>query len=377
MSMVVDNLQIRILHVLGSLDRGGAETMIMNLYRNIDRSKVQFDFLIHTDRECDYNEEIRSIGGKIYSLKRFKGYNLCQYIKQFKDFFIKHPEYEIIHGHMRSTASIYLKIAKSMGRYTIAHSHNTSSGNGISALGKNLIQLPLRYIADYYFACSIEAGEWLFGKKIIKSDKFYILKNAIDMGAFVFNQNIRDLKRKELGFEDFFIIGNVGRFHEQKNHYFTLNLFNEFLKEELNSKLVLVGEGELKSEIKKYADELEINDKVIFLDSRSDINELMMSFDVFIFPSKYEGLGIVAIEAQSSSLPTLCSDNVPREVKITDIIRFISLDDMSKWIKELKKIKNSKRKIIKKEDVVKTGYDIKSSSAFLFKFYVNIYKNKF
>lgn len=377
MSMVVDNLQIRILHVLGSLDRGGAETMIMNLYRNIDRSKVQFDFLIHTDRECDYNEEIRSMGGKIYSLKRFKGYNLCQYIKQFKDFFIKHPEYEIIHGHMRSTASIYLKIAKSMGRYTIAHSHNTSSGNGISALGKNLIQLPLRYIADYYFACSIEAGEWLFGKKIIKSDKFYILKNAIDMGAFVFNQNIRDLKRKELGFEDFFIIGNVCRFHEQKNHYFTLNLFNEFLKEELNSKLVLVGEGELKSEIKKYADELEINDKVIFLDSRSDINELMMSFDVFIFPSKYEGLGIVAIEAQSSSLPTLCSDNVPREVKITDIIRFISLDDMSKWIKELKKIKNSKRKIIKKEDVVKTGYDIKSSSAFLFKFYVNIYKNKF
>ena len=372
MSMVVDNLQIRILHVLGSLDRGGAETMIMNLYRNIDRSKVQFDFLIHTDRECDYNEEIRSMGGKIYSLKRFKGYNLCQYIKQFKDFFIKHPEYEIIHGHMRSTASIYLKIAKSMGRYTIAHSHNTSSGNGISALGKNLIQLPLRYIADYYFACSIEAGEWLFGKKIIKSDKFYILKNAIDMGAFVFNQNIRDLKRKELGFEDFFIIGNVGRFHD-----FTLNLFNEFLKEELNSKLVLVGEGELKSEIKKYADELEINDKVIFLDSRSDINELMMSFDVFIFPSKYEGLGIVAIEAQSSSLPTLCSDNVPREVKITDIIRFISLDDMSKWIKELKKIKNSKRKIIKKEDVVKTGYDIKSSSAFLFKFYVNIYKNKF
>ena len=111
MSMVVDNLQIRILHVLGSLDRGGAETMIMNLYRNIDRSKVQFDFLIHTDRECDYNEEIRSMGGKIYSLKRFKGYNLCQYIKQFKDFFIKHPEYEIIHGHMRSTASIYLKIA--------------------------------------------------------------------------------------------------------------------------------------------------------------------------------------------------------------------------------------------------------------------------
>ena len=217
MSMVVDNLQIRILHVLGSLDRGGAETMIMNLYRNIDRSKVQFDFLIHTDRECDYNEEIRSMGGKIYSLKRFKGYNLCQYIKQFKDFFIKHPEYEIIHGHMRSTASIYLKIAKSMGRYTIAHSHNTSSGNGISALGKNLIQLPLRYIADYYFACSIEAGEWLFGKKIIKSDKFYILKNAIDMGAFVFNQNIRDLKRKELGFEDFFIIGNVGRFHELMN----------------------------------------------------------------------------------------------------------------------------------------------------------------
>lgn len=374
MSNYEEETPIRILHILGALDRGGAETMVMNLYRNIDRSKIQFDFLIHTEKECDYSNEIRSLGGKIYSLKRFKGYNVKEYVLQFNNFFKEHHEYSIVHGHMRSTASIYLLIAKKYNIYTIAHSHNTSSGKGLSAIGKNILQYPLRFIADYYFACSIEAGKWLFGTKIVQSTKFSVLKNAIDIDKFIFNSNIRKQKREEFGLENKFIIGNVGRFHEQKNHIFMIKLFDIFLKKNHDACLLLIGEGELKKEIKDLVNSLNIKDKVIFLDSRSDVNEIMMAFDVFIFPSKYEGLGIVAIEAQCSSLPVICSEKVPLEVKITDNIQFVSINDINQWLEKLERIRNEKRPIVNKEELMLCGYDIKITSSFLTSFYININK---
>ena len=169
----------RILHVLGSLTRGGAQTMIMNLYRNIDRDKVQFDFIVHTNKKYEYDDEVTSLGGKIYSFPSYKGKNHFGYKNAWKSFLVNHPEYKIIHGHVRSTASIYLKIAKQYGLNTIAHSHNTSSGNGISAFVKNTLQFPLRYIADNLFACSEYAGTWLFGKNVQRKKNFYILNNEI------------------------------------------------------------------------------------------------------------------------------------------------------------------------------------------------------
>lgn len=291
---------IRILHVLGRLDRGGAETMVMNLYRNIDRTRVQFDFIIHTNDECDYDEEILSLGGIIYHIPQFNGKNFLQFKKAWHSFFKTHPEYKIIHGHVRSTASIYLWIAKKYGLITIAHSHNTSSGVGFSAFIKNTLQYPLRYIADYLFACSKSAGQWLFGKKVLKKNNFIILKNAIDSQKYIYDPNIRIKVRKELQIADKFVIGHIGRFNIQKNHDLLINIFNTVHNRNKNSILLIVGDGELRSSIQKKVENLGLMDSVIFLGVRSDIPELIQAMDFFLFPSLFEGLGIVAIEAQVS-----------------------------------------------------------------------------
>lgn len=372
MNIEVNSRPIRVLHVLGALDRGGAETMVMNLYRNIDRSKIQFDFIIHTEEKCDYTDEIIDLGGKIYSMKKFRGYNLFSYYRQFSIFFKTHNEYKIVHGHMRSTASIYLSIANKNDCISIAHSHNISSGNGIVALIKNVLQYPIRYIANYFFSCSLEAGKWLFGEKVIQSKNFYIIKNGIDIKRFLFNENIRQNKRKELGITDQFVIGNVARFHEQKNHEFLIDLFKEYLEVNLNSLLILVGEGALRESIKIKVNNLGLQEKVIFLDSREDINELMQAFDVFVFPSKYEGLGIVAIEAQCSSLPVLCSNNIPKEVKISNNITFLSIQDVNEWVLSLEHINNKNRYIENKELLLNSGYNIGEIANKIEIFYLNI-----
>ena len=161
--------KIRILHVLGSLNMGGAETLIMNLYRNIDRDKIQFDFVVHTNKIGLYEDEIKELGGKIYRIQRYKGINHFSYKKEWNNFFEEHKEYKIIHGHMRSTASIYLKIAKKYGRITIAHSHNTSNGHGFSSLVKKILQYNIRNVSDYFMGCSYEANKRLFGKTCLNT----------------------------------------------------------------------------------------------------------------------------------------------------------------------------------------------------------------
>lgn len=371
--MKQNKFPIRVLHVLGALDRGGAETMIMNLYRNIDRNLIQFDFIIHTDKYCDYTEEIIDLGGKIYSVDKFKGINIINYIKQFIIFYKKHPEYKIIHGHMRSTASLYLFIAKLFNRYTVAHSHNISSGKGIKALVKNILQLPIRFIADYYFACSLCAGRWLFGKKIVKSNRFYILKNAIDIERFLYNEDIRKMIRKKFNIDDKYVFGNVARFHDQKNHIFLLKIFNKIKKINKDSILILIGEGELKNEIIKYVNNLGITDSVIILPSVNNVYDYMQAFDAFLFPSKYEGLGIVVIEAQCSSLPVICSDKVPFDVKITKNISFLPLEE-SEWISKLNSIMQKDRPIVKKQVLYKSGYYIQDTAKYLTNFYLNVYE---
>ena len=162
---------IRILHVFGQMNRGGAETMIMNLYRHIDRTKIQFDFMVHSEEKCAFDDEIGQLGGKIYRVPRYNGRNHFLYIKEWSKFISNHKEYKIIHGHIRSTASFYLKVCKDNDRVTIIHSHSTSSGSGIiSSVVKNILQYPIRKIADYFIACSIPAGKWLFGENIVGGD---------------------------------------------------------------------------------------------------------------------------------------------------------------------------------------------------------------
>lgn len=362
---------IRVLHVLGALNRGGAETVVMNLYRNIDRNKLQFDFIIHTEDDCDYSDEIKSLGGKIYSIPKYTGKNHFQYKNAWKVFFRDHGEYKLIHGHVRSTASIYLKIAKDYGLTTISHSHSTSSGKGLSASIKDTLQYPIRHIADYLFACSRPAGIWLFGKKACQKENFYVLNNAIDAKKFIFNKDARINIRKEFSVENKIVIGHVGRFSSEKNHTFLIEVFEKIYNKNKNTILMLVGTGGMLPQIKNKVSELGLTDGVIFTGVRPDIPELLHAMDVFVFPSLFEGLGMVAIEAQASGLNCVVADTIPNEAFITDLIKSVPLSSsVDIWANKILGYSAGYERRDTYDEICNKGYDIAGNSKWLEDFYV-------
>ena len=330
--------QIRILHVLGRLDRGGAETMIMNLYRHMDRNRIQFDFVIHTEDICDYTEEIERLGGKIYSVKPFGASTALGYPGQWRQFFRQHPEYRVIHGHMRSTASLYLREAKRAGLVTIVHSHNTSSGRGFSALVKNGLQYPLRFQADYLFACSEWAGIWLYGKRACGKPNFSILRNGIEPEGFIFNNGKRQRKRKELlpgspeTLPEPLVFLHIGRLEPQKNHAFLIEIMQEIVKRKKTAELWLCGVGPLEARLKEQVGKAGLETRIRFLGMRTDVPELLQAADGMIFPSLFEGLPVTLVEAQAAGLPVLMSDRITEEVVLTDLVRTLPLDaGTEKW----------------------------------------------
>ncbi|PFW49685.1 glycosyl transferase family 1 [Priestia megaterium] len=348
--------------------------MVMNLYRNIDRSKVQFDFIIHTKDKCDYHEDIVSLGGRIYSIPRYKGVNFFQYMRAWHRFLKAHPEYKIIHGHVRSTASIYLRIAKKYGLVTIAHSHSTSSGTGFAAILKNLLQYPIRYTADYLFACSKSAGVWLFGKRATKKEKFLILKNAIDTKKYIHDHNTRLEKRKELQIEGKFVIGHVGRFSTPKNHDLLIEIFKVVHDKNKNAILLMVGDGELRPIIENKVNDLGLTNSVIFMGVRSDIPEILQAMDVFLFPSLFEGLGIVAIEAQAAGLPCIVSESIPKEAYITDLIKSLPFSNsLDEWAEHILYYSNSHGRSNMQKEIDSSGYDINGTVHWIQNFYLGNY----
>lgn len=367
---------IRILQVIGSLNSGGSQSMIMNIYRNIDRKKIQFDFIIHKKDEVSYSEEIRRLGGKIYVLPQYKVYNVFSFKKAWNNFFKKHPEYKVIHGHVRSTASIYLKIAKKYGLYTIAHSHSTSSGKGISAIIKNILQYRIRYVADYFIGCSKESAEWLFGKKIANSDRCTILNNAIDTKKYLYNENTREKLRKEFNIKkEDKLIGNVGRFSYVKNHKFLIQIFEEICKKSNNYKLILIGDGKLREEIEELVKRKKLEDKVIFTGVRKNINEILQAIDIIVMPSIYEGLPVALVEAQSASLPCLITDTITDEVDITELIYREKLrEEPNVWANDIVDILNNfNRETVKDVElkIKKHGYDIETTTNNIETIYLN------
>lgn len=363
----------RILQVLGRLDRGGAETMIMNLYRNIDRDKIQFDFVICTKDECSFTNEIKSLGGRIFSVPRFNFKNSMEFIKAWHDFFKSHKEYKIIHGHLRSTASIYLSIAKKYGLVTIVHSHSTSSGNGFSAFVKNMLQYPIRYIADYLFACSDAAGIWLFGEKACKKANYFILNNAIDAKKFTYDEQKRCEIRKKLNIEDKFVIGHIGAFRSQKNHEFIIDIFNEVYKKSDKAVLLLIGDGELKSGIEKKVCDLNLTHCVIFTGVSAEVSSLLQAMDVFLFPSLYEGLPVVLIEAQATGLVCFVSDTISKESSVTDLIGYYSLNSAAKtWADRIIEYSHGYLRRDTYNDIKNADYDIETTAKWVEEFYLKL-----
>ena len=238
---------IRVLQCVNDMHRAGLETMLMNYYRNIDRTKIQFDFLTHRPDKSDYDDEILSLGGKVYYAPRLYPQNYPAYFKYMKKFFAEHPEYQIVHSHIDSMSYLPLLAAKKAGvPIRIAHSHNTSIDKDFKYILKQYFRKKVTKAANYYCACGQEAGEFLFPGK-----EFTFIPNAIEVDKFLYNEEVRDRKRKDLGLTSEFVVGHVGRLSYQKNHELLIRIFNELHKKDANTILLLIGVGEKENEIRK------------------------------------------------------------------------------------------------------------------------------
>ena len=364
---------IRVAQIMGKWIGGGVESVVMNYYRHINRTQIQFDFICDDDSTDIPYEEIEKLGGKVILIppyqKVFKYHNALKKV-------LKDGNYKIVHSHINTLSVFSLFAAKCAGvPVRIAHSHSTTNKKEKK---KNLLKQVLRpfsrLCATDYMCCSELAGRWLFGNKEYNKGNVYLLNNAIDLDQFKYDEKVRKEKRKELNIsDDTLVIGHVGRFVEQKNHRFLIDIFNEVHKEKKNSILLLAGQGPLMDEIKEKVIKLELEDNVIFLGQRNDINELYQAMDLFLFPSLYEGLGMVVVEAQVSGLSCVVSTAVTQIAKVTDGIIFINLDSqLKKWTDEIIKNLNKvdRKNIIFTYEIKK--YDIEKESKKLEKKYKNI-----
>ena len=366
---------IKILHVVGRMDRGGTEALLMSLLRTIDRTKFQYDFVEQTEDICDYDAEIMSLGSTIYRVPHISVGNLNQYRNWWRKFYREHPEYQIIHGHSRGSGPIYLSEARKAGRITIAHCHNNSHGKGIRGMIRYVWQLPLRRAADYNFACSYDSGVSQFGKK----GTFRVIKNGIQTEKYTWNPEKRTELRTELGVEKTFVVGNVARFVEQKNHGFLVEVFREIKKARADAKLMLVGQGPLEEPVRKQLEQLGLLEDTLFMGVRSDVPDLLQAMDVFVLPSLFEGLGIVNIEAQAAGLPCFASAKVvPPEVKLTDLMHYIPLEQSPAYWAEyiLSHTIPVQQRCDQSQAIIDAGFDIRTTAEQLNNFYMDVLKHE-
>ena len=365
--------KIRILHVFGGLNRGGAETMLMNLYRAIDRDRFQFDFIVHHGKMNDYNEEILSLGGRIFVFPDFSPKNFFKYKKHWKKFLSEHPEYRVLHSHVRSCASVYIPIAKKMGLKTIIHSHSTSNGRGIKSLIKKIMQYPLRRQADYFFGCSQHSGEWLFGKKIVKGHSYFTIANSVDTSKFSFNDTIRNDVRTALEIGDKKTFIHVGRLHEAKNHEFLIDVFSKIHDTDPNTVLLCLGDGDLMKPVCEKIAALGLTDSVKMLGSHPDIERYLMAADLFLFPSRWEGVPVTVVEAQAAGLPCIVSDRITDDVCVSELVKKLPIDQgVDCWVDAA--LGAGGRENVA-ETIIKAGYDVKNNAEWLEEFYLSLAEN--
>ena len=362
---------IRVLHVFGKIGLGGAESRIMDLYRNMDRERVQFDFLVHsepdrTGKKCPTSDELMSVrepdyfdsaitqmGGRIYAVPRFCGTNLADYRRALDEFFRAHQgTWKVVQGHMTSTAAIYLPIARKYGAgITCSHVRSGGTDPGLKGVMTNLLRRPLQKekTVDFRFTCTEDAGRKVYGDALVDAGKVRVIPNAINVEKFAFTPQVRETLRKELHLENAVVIGHVGRFHYAKNHEYLLRVFGEFVRmvedDEKNEyamlhglplRLMLLGEGELMEDSRKLADELHISQNVMFMNNRSNVSAYYQAMDYFCFPSRYEGLPGTVVEAQAAGLQCLISDAITEEVDLTELVSRMSIElPPRKWAEKI------------------------------------------
>lgn len=371
-----DNEPVRVAQIMGKWVGGGVESVVMNYYRHIDRTKIQFDFICDDDSTNIPYGEIGKLGGKVILIPPYQ--KVFKYHNKLKKI-LKEGHYKIVHSHINTLSVFSLFAAKCAGvPVRIAHSHSTTNKKEKK---KNLLKQVLRpfskLFATDYMCCSELAGRWLFGDKEYDKGNVYLLNNAIDLDKFKYNETLRKKKRKELGIkDDTLVIGHIGRFVAQKNHDYLIDIFNEIHKKNNNSVLLLAGQGPLMEEIKNKVKSLKLEKNVKFLGQRNDANELYQDFDVFLLPSLYEGLPVVGVEAQAAGLLCYLSDDMTKETKILDITKFMSLNNTpEEWADNiLDDVKKYKRLDASKEITAK-NFNIKEEVNKLEKYYLNLYNN--
>lgn len=364
---------IRILQITGGMNMGGIENFIMNIYRNIDREKVQFDFLIHQEEKQIFEDEIEKLGGKVYRIPSIRKSGYFKYKKNLKEFFQNHS-YKIVHSHYNELSGIILKVAKEYGvKIRISHSHIAypKYSNIITKFFGDYLRKLLKNSSSLKFACSNLAGEWLYGE----NGNYEVINNGIEANKYKLNEKIKIEKRKELKIEkDEIAIGHIGRLTEQKNHKFLIEIFSKLYEKNSKYKLFIIGNGELEEKIREQIKALNLEKNIIMLGVRKDVNEILQAIDIFVFPSLYEGLPVTLVEAQGAGLKCFISDTVTKEIDLeSGLTEFISLDKSSE---EWAEIIDKNKEYIRKDtiDSLKShGYDMTENAKNLEIRYIELY----
>lgn len=368
---------IRILHILHSMNRGGAEAMLMNYYRNIDRTRVQFDFLLTEQNRCQYEEEIEQMGGRVYRVPLLTFSNPFPYVNGVKNFLSGHPEYRIVHSHTSSKSAIPLWVAKRCGvPVRVCHAHSSSSGHGLEGFVRWGLGVWLKRVATDFMSCGEGATLCWYGKEYLNKTRF--VPNAVDVEKYGFNESIRNTVREKLQLSDGeCVLGMVSRFHPVKNHLFALDVLATLKKRHCNTKMLFVGDGELRQEIEKKRDVLGLHDDVILAGLVSDVPNYLQAMDVVLMPSFHEGLPVSLMEAQANGLSVVASTGIPHEVDVTGNVEFHPLE-VGVWADSLAaKIGEGVKRDAEAIDKVRAaGYDIKTASKWLEEWYLKRFQRE-
>lgn len=362
---------IRVLHIVGKMDRAGAETMLMNLYRHVDRTQVQFDFITFTPDKGDYDDEILALGGRIYPIL---AKNPIERMLKLTAFLKEHSEYQIVHAHMLLNNAFHLLAAKKAGiPHRISHSHNTSNGKSgtIANLYEKFAIYLNKNLSTKKIACGKEAAEYLFNT----SENVWLLNNAIDLRLYneISLSNKNSWKAVKSNLQGLKII-QVGRLNEVKNHDFSLKIARKLKEKGINFTFFIIGQGPLEDSIRKNVQEYGLEENVFLLGVRNDVPNLMAGADVMLMPSLHEGFPVVLVESQAIGLPSILSENIAREVDLNlGLVKFLSLDNIDSWVETLK---NQKNEPIPQSEIYTclqaSGFDVKKNSVDLLNFYKHL-----
>lgn len=370
--------RIKVLRIIGECKTGGTETIALNYYKNINHNIIGMDFLFYGESLSRYNKELEANGDHVINVVDYRK-NILGSIFQIRDV-VRTGNYDIVHAQL-NTLNFFPLLGAYLGGAKIRIAANHSTANVKYEFKKSVVKYLIKptsgLLATNYAACSKHAGEWCFGKRAYEKDKIMIIHNAIDLSHFVYSDDTRKRIRKQMGWDGKFVIGHAGRFTEQKNHKFIVNVFREVHNQYPDAILALAGDGHLLDEVKNQVDALDLEDSVQFLGVRFDIDELMQGMDVFLFPSLYEGLGNVITEAQAVGLQSVVSDNVPNEVIMTDCVDVLSLNESAgSWAEQILKYKNGYIRRNTHMDLCNAGYEIKSAAKDLEDYYISLVEAK-